>query len=247
MKILDDHDADGFRRRAFVLERDGHEVHGSLWSPPRGAHGVVPLVLVGHGASGSRNQDYVRAVGRRLARDHGVAAASIDGPVHGKRRSDGVEEGQRAFLEFAAKWSSDESLTDFMVADWQASLDELLELDEVTGPAGYWGLSMGTIFGLPLVAAEHRIEAAVLGLMGIAGPTKDRIAADAPLVRCPVLFLVQWSDELFQRDRAFELFDALGTTDKTLHANPGSHGEVPGTEFDASVRFLAERLRPGAG
>ena len=99
-----------------------------------------------------------------------------------------------------------------MVADWQATIDALRALDEVgDGPLGYWGLSMGTIYGVPLVAAEPRIQVAVFGLMGLLGPTRDRMAADAPAVACPVLFIQQWDDSLIPRARVFELFDALGS------------------------------------
>ena len=101
---------------------------------------------------------------------------------------------------------------------------------------------MGTILGLPLVAADDRVAAAVLGLMGVAGPAKDRVTADAAAVRCPVLFVVQWDDALFPRDKAFALFDALGTDNKRLHANPGSHGGVPADEFALTARFLGEHL-----
>ncbi|MHB8457238.1 MAG: hypothetical protein ACYDBS_06060, partial [Acidimicrobiales bacterium] len=91
--------------------------------------------------------------------------------------------------------------------------------------------------------SEARIAVAVLGLMGATGPTSERIARDAPQVTCPVLFLVQWSDELFPRAAAFELFDALGSKDKTLHANTGTHGEVPSHEFSASACYLVRHLR----
>ena len=101
---------------------------------------------------------------------------------------------------------------------------------------------MGTILGLPLVAAEARIDAAVLGLMGLTGPTRARIEADAPRVRCPVLFLVQWDDELFPRGDAFALFDALGSADKRLHAHRGGHGAVPDEAFAATVDFLVRHL-----
>jgi hypothetical protein len=110
------------------------------------------------------------------------------------------------------------------------------------GPLGWWGLSMGTIIGLPLVAAEPRIGAAVLGLMGLTGPTRDRIAADAPRVSCPVLFLSQWHDELFPRESSVELFDLIGAADKRLLAHVGRHGEVPAEAFEASERFLVDRL-----
>jgi dienelactone hydrolase len=184
---------------------------------------------------------------RRLVRHRGFAAASIDGPVHGDRRGPDAEMGSRAvFLHFAQTWSSDDRMTDEMVADYGATVDAVQSLEGVgVGPVGWWGLSMGTILGLPFVAAEPRIGAAVLGLMGMTGPTRARIEADAPKVTCPVLFLVQWDDDLFARDTAFTLFDALGSKDKRLHASVGTHGAVPEEEFMASEGFLARQLGDG--
>ena len=43
----------------------------------------------------------------------------------------------------------------------------------------------------------------------------------APKVSCPVRFLVQWDDEIVPRDACLELFTAIGTSEKTLHGNPG--------------------------
>ena len=101
---------------------------------------------------------------------------------------------------------------------------------------------MGTMFGLPLVAAEPRIDAAALGLMGTAIDTGSRLRADAAEVKCPVLFLQQWDDELIPRESASELFDALGTQDKRLHANPGLHSAIPREEFLNTQTFLAGHL-----
>jgi pimeloyl-ACP methyl ester carboxylesterase len=246
VQLADERVTDGVRHRAFALEHAGRSVPGALWTPatPEGASRPgLPLVLVGHGASGSKYQDYVRSLARMLVLEHGIAAAAIDGPVHGARRVDGGRNGQLAFLDFAAAWSSDPGLTDRMVEDWRLALDALLRLEEIDGPVGYWGLSMGTILGLPFVAADARVSAAVLGLMGATGPTSARLRADAAAIDRPVLFIVQWSDELFSRASAFELFDAIGTADKTLHANPGPHGAVPAHEFADSARFLAAQLR----
>jgi hypothetical protein len=86
------------------------------------------------------------------------------------------------------------------------------------------------------------VVVAVLGLMGISGPTRERFAADAPAVQCPVLFVAQWRDELFPRQQVFELFDALGSADKRMHVSPGMHGEVPAEEFEASKHILAAHL-----
>jgi dienelactone hydrolase len=235
--------AKGVRERRFdIAGGDGRTVPGLLWTPPD-AVGPRPLVLIGHGASGSKREDYVVALGRRLVRHLGYAAAAIDGPVHGHRRPPSGGGPDLPFFDFGQMWASDATMTDAMVADWRAALDALQgEPDIGVGPAGYWGLSMGTILGLPLVAAEPRLTVAVLGLMGLTGPTRARIAADAPNVLCPVLFLMQWHDELFQRHQVLELFDALGASDKRLHAHPGLHGDVPPEEFEASERFLALHL-----
>lgn len=243
----------GVRQRRFDVTHDGRDVPGLLFEPDEPGEGTAarPLVLLGHGGSGSKEEDYIVALARRLVRHRGFAACAIDGPVHGDRRPpdpagepppDGL-----VLLEFSQRWSLDGSLTDLVVADWRAVLDALVAEraaggGPALGPVGYWGLSMGTIFGLPLVAAEPRIVVAVLGLMGMTGPTRDRIAADAPAVTCPVLFLAQWDDELFPLSRALELFAALGSTDKRLHAHPGRHAEVPPEEFGASEAFLARHL-----
>lgn len=246
MRWLEDETSNGVRERRFVLDRQGRTVPGLLWSPP-GAAGGRPLVLIGHGGSGHKRQDYVVALARRFVRHWSFAAAAIDGPVHGDRRDDGGTDSRLVFLEFAKAWSGDPAMTAAMAADWRATLDALQALEEVgNGPVGYWGLSMGTILGLPFVAAEPRVTAAVLGLMGLTGPTQHHIASGAPKVVCPVLFLVQLADELFARDDALALFDELGSTDKRLHANPGSHGAVPDEEFVASELFLAERLSTAA-
>jgi len=242
VKVVHDTVARGVRERRIDVRRAERHIPGMLWAPAETAT-PVPVVMVGHGASGSKRQDYVVALARRLVRHHGLAAVAIDGPVHGDRRADGGGDGDLAFLDFAQQWSADDGLIDAMVADWRATLDAVQSLPEVAdGPCGYWGLSMGTIFGLPVVAAEDRVAAAVLGLMGIAGPTQERFRADAPAVRCPVLFLMQWHDELFRRERALELFELLGSPDKRLHAHPGKHAEVPAEEFEASGAFLASHL-----
>jgi len=234
--------AKGVRERSFEVMSGDRRVPGVLWTSAED-DGPRPVVMLGHGASGSKREDYIVALARGLVRHQGLAAVAIDGPVHGDRRADKGEVAGLPFADFVQRWSADPALIDDMVADWQASLDAVQALPEVNaGPCGYWGLSMGTIFGLPLVAAEPRVAVAVLGLMGIAGPTQDRFIADAAAVSCPLLFLVQWHDEIFPRDRAFSLFEAIGSTDKRMHVSPGMHGEVPAEEFEASADLLGSHL-----
>ena len=101
-------------------------------------------------------------------------------------------------------------------------------------------MSLGSSIGVPLVAAEPRITAAVLGLMG-----HETLAEAAARVSVPVEFHLQWDDELVPRDSGLALFDAFGSAEKTLHANPGRHIEVPPFEIDSSERFFARHLKAG--
>jgi dienelactone hydrolase len=240
------HDEDesdhGVRQRRFDVVREDRTIPGLLWTPS--GDDARALVLVGHGASRSKRQDYVLRLARLLARRHGIASAAIDGPVHGDRRRGRDAPPALVMAEFAQLWATDgEGMTDALVGDWRATLDALQQVPDVgLVPVGWWGLSLGTIIGLPLVAAERRIRAAVLGLMGLTGPTRARIEADAPQLACPVLFMVQWDDALFPRTDALALFEAIGSADKRLLAYPGGHGDVPGEGFDTTIRFLVDHL-----
>ncbi len=237
--------SEGVAERGFEVEVDGRVVPGILWTPD-GARGPRPLVLIGHGATRDKRTGYILALAQRLAGDHGFAAAAIDGPGHGDRMLPGRRSEFEVFSDFLAEWSR-EGTTDDMVADWAGTLEALRSLDEVgDGPVGYWGLSMGTIYGIPLAAAEPRIQVAVFGLMGLVGPTRERMAADARKVSCPVLLLGQWDDSLIPREHVFDLFDTLGSVDKRLHAHPGDHAAVPVEEMLFSAQFLVRHLAAGS-
>jgi len=53
---------------------------------------------------------------------------------------------------------------------------------------------------------------------------------------------VQWDDERVPRAQSLMLFDALASAEKTLHANPGKHGEIPAFERDSTLRFFTRHL-----
>ena len=103
------------------------------------------------------------------------------------------------------------------------------------GPVGFWGISQGARVGLPLLAAEPRIIAAVLGLA-------DGPMTSAPLVTASVLFYLQTDDDLVQPGACRALFDALGSPDKALIENPGGHLDLPRTWVEQSVDWLDRKL-----
>ncbi|MBK6560478.1 dienelactone hydrolase family protein [Candidatus Amarobacter glycogenicus] len=237
----------GVSERPFVVTREGDRLPGILWMPEH-ASGPVPLVLIGHGGQSEKRNPNGLALARRFVRRHGFAVAAIDAIDHGERGPIVVSEDPAGHPDYIALWKKPETF-DRMVADWSATLDALVVQPGIDGSrVGYWGLSMGTMLGLPFVAAEPRVKAAVLGLCGFAGRSAirgrfgERHRVDAPRVTVPTLFVVQWDDERFDRDGAFELFGLLGSADKRMHVYPGLHAEVPPEGTDATREFLAAHL-----
>ncbi len=238
----------GVSEQPFYVTRDDENIPGILWAPEE-AGGALPLVLLGHGGKSEKRNAADLSIARRFVRRHGIAVCAIDAIDHGERgpiRDTGDGPAQREFLEL---WKQPDTF-DRMNADWTATLDALLASDQFDPErVGYWGLSMGTILGLPFIASEKRIRAAVLGACGFTGPGADRgrfadrHRADAPRVVCPSLFMVQWHDEIFDREGALELFDAIGSPDKQMRVHTGKHGDVPQEAADAAREFLASRLQ----
>ncbi|MCB1743572.1 MAG: alpha/beta hydrolase [Gammaproteobacteria bacterium] len=235
--------SNGVQARDLRVQHPRGEVPVVLWQPaaistPR------PLVLLGHGGSGHKRNDRMRMLGNLYAGRYGWNAAAIDGPVHGERGGL-TDPNQPAYREM---WQRDDTVPG-MIADWRATLDALCALPHVDGArVGYWGVSMGTMFGLPLVASEPRIRAAVLGKAGISGSSVQRSGIDrhfrefAPRLSVPVLFSIQWDDERFDRQGQLELYDMLGSRDKRLHAYPGLHVANGPESFDVQAQFLARYL-----
>jgi dienelactone hydrolase len=238
----------GVSERRFDLERESGIVPGILWTPTEHDR-PLPLMLMGHGGSGHKRADRQLMLGRRFASVSQVAAAAIDGPFHGDRVPETLDRQQ--YQAMMAAMGVDK-VTDGMVDDWRASLDALSELESIdAGRIAYIGFSMGTRFGLPYVAAAgDRLRCAALGKNGMrqassmtaAAAMAPRFERDAPQIKVPVLFHLQWDDELFPRDGQFELFDLIGTRDKRLLAFPGPHGTATPEAVNAWCAFVTHHL-----
>ncbi len=224
----------GVRERPFVLDvaDSAGSVPGILWQPSAPTKG--PLVLIGHGGSGHKRNDRTLRLARWFALEAGVASLAVDGPAHGDRS--GV---RRGHLDLVAS-AGIEVVLDRMTSDWLAAVRAVDSSDEVdVHTLGYVGLSLGTRFGLPLLAAlGEQVRGAVLGKFGVRSDVLDprlnaeaRVLDDARRVIAPVLFHSQTEDELFTRASQRDLFDEIGSTSKRLLEYPGAHGDTaPGAE-----------------
>ncbi|WP_028803797.1 dienelactone hydrolase family protein [Streptomyces sp. 142MFCol3.1] len=233
---------DGVREQLFTLGG----IPGVLWTP-EAAVGTRPLILMGHGGGRHKKDPDILALAHPLVARWGFAVVAVDVPGHGDRPTE--ENYDRIVTENQARVAAGEELAPLMadfqalvarqtVPEWQTVLDAVQQLDYVgAGPVGYWGVSLGCGLGVPFVAAESRVRAAVLGLGGALAS-----AEPAGHITVPVQFLLQWDDERVPRDQGLALFDALASAEKTLHANPGKHGEVPAHELESTLQFLARHL-----
>jgi pimeloyl-ACP methyl ester carboxylesterase len=241
MRFTSETTSDGVSERLFTIG----DIPGVLWSPADAAD-RRPLVLLGHGGGQHKKAPGLVARARRYVTACGFAVAAIDAPGHGDRPR--TEQDERLAAEIREHAAAGEpigppiarhnaALAARAVPEWQATLDALL--DGTGGPAGFWGVSLGSAIGVPLAAAEPRIAAAVFGLAG-----HETLAKAAAGVTVPVEFLLQWDDELVPREEGLALFDAFASREKTLHANPGRHAGVPAFELESSARFFTRHLRP---
>jgi alpha-beta hydrolase superfamily lysophospholipase len=227
------------QERGFTLDVDGRTVPGVYWTPAEGESNR--LVLLGHGGTTHKKVEYIEQIAMLLV-GKGISAMAIDGPGHGERAvTQMAPEDMAADPEAFPRMWHEGGGTNGVIADWAAALD-FIEAEEGARPTGWWGLSMGTMMGLPVTASDKRIKVALLGLMGNWGPNADDLVRLAPQVNCPVRFLLQWDDEIVPLDSGLELFGKLGTKDKTLHVNPGIHTAIPPFEFAETADYLDQRL-----
>jgi dienelactone hydrolase len=234
---------EGVAERAFTVDQDGEAVSCVFWRP-ESSSGPAPLVLMGHGGGGHKRNERMVHLGRMFAGVYGWNAVSMDGLAHGDRGpvTDATDPAYREM------WGRENPVQD-MIDDWVAVLDAAMAYDLVD-PAriGYWGVSMGTMFGLPFVASEPRVKAAVLGKAGFTGSSVDRSGVApyferyAPQISQPLLFSIQWDDERFERDGQLDLYDRLGSADKRLHAYPGLHVDNGLESFVFHAEFLKRYL-----
>ena len=227
------------------VNRAGRDVSSVLWLPSSPVR--PPVVLVAHGGSGYKTDEFiVRMAGQLLKR--GIAVLAIDAPFHGDRSVPG--DGQRSYLDHMASQGMTE-VCEETCADWVAALDDVSSRAVDTTRIGFIGLSMGSNFGIPLCAQlGDRLRCAVVGKLGlvVAGGYPSIVAASADVtdaaqrLTAPVLMHMQWDDEVFTREGQLALFDLIGSSNKQLRARPGPHSSTHPEDEESWVAFLARHL-----
>lgn len=224
------------------LDASGHVVPAVIFEPDSSL-GAYPVLLAQHGGSSHKQGPDIEALAERYVA-LGVAVLAVDGPVHGDRRSEHARSASREQIrsDFFDIWRSQGNGMETMVRSWQAAVDWVARQPHLNARQVYWyGVSMGTAYGIPVLSQIRGIQAAVLGMWGLCFDHSAPLADLAPSIQVPVLFQIKWDDELFTRKGQIDLFERLGTTQKWLCVYPGMHVPVAGKQAEDACRFLVEQ------
>jgi dienelactone hydrolase len=228
--------------RALRLEfaSRGDRVPGRVVLPPAtGAR--PPVVLLQHGAGGSKESEYLDvAAAPWVAR--GAALASIDFPLHGERANaklgrfllSGSPGDDALRVEFARQ----------AVADLRRAVDALAQLDALdAGRIVYAGFSLGALAGALFCALDPRPRAAALALGGggFGPPAIDPARFVARIAPRPVLLVNARGDETLPRAAA-QALHAAAVEPKEVAWFDGGHTTLPGVALKTMWRFLAQPL-----
>jgi dienelactone hydrolase len=213
----------------------------------------LPLVLLGHGAHLSKDDEVMQMLARGIARGVPAGVALMDCPGHGERRVPGSTDEE--FERDVARRMGDPAGDAALVADWHsvaAAARERVPL--VSGPLGYVGFSMGALFGLSIVADMPEVRAAVFALGGTlddgafdgrgAAARNARVAeAVSRLGEREVLMLNMTRDEHFPIAGALEVLEAIPGP-KRMAVWAGTHVDIPPEAISVANDFLARALSP---
>jgi hypothetical protein len=192
------------------VEQEKRVVAGQVWHS-QVSSGMRPLLLIGHQETEQKDSSEVHDLMQILCGQYGFVVAAIDGPVHGQRRY-GTTDEDLIKQEFDQLWNDGDESISSMVLDWKLSVDALCDLAEVDSRCiGYFGLSMGTAYGLGVVATDLRISAAIFGQWGTHRSHQERLLKSAKRINCPLEFYAWEKDaqlvyqkELFAQFRSEE-------------------------------------------
>jgi len=242
-----DPDAADLRAVRIEYSSRGDRVPGRLLLPPTGS-GPFPLVLLTHGARGSKESPYIAQVGAPWVRG-GVAVLCIDLPLHGERASAKLSEIALAGLGLDGDASSTSRalLEEFVrqaVVDLQRAVDAAARLPEIDAERlAYAGLSLGSIVGATYCGHDPRPRAVALALGGggFGASPLDPCHHVGRIAPRPVLFVNASRDETVPRAATDALF-AAAQEPKEIQWFDSGHDELPGKALKTMWLFLRRHL-----
>jgi dienelactone hydrolase len=233
------------------VRAEDHAVPALLFVPRSEA--PLPLVLLGHGAHLSKDDEVMQMLARGIARGVPAGVALMDCPGHGERREQGSTD--QEFERDVARRMGDPAGDAALVADWLAvAAAARAQSPLVSGPLGYVGFSMGALLGLSIVADMDDVRAAVFALGGVLDDTalgergahaRNARVRDAAgrLGDREVLMLNMTRDEHFPIDGAIEVLEAIPGP-KRMGVWAGTHVDIPPEAIAQANQFLARALTP---
>jgi len=226
-----------FEKQVDVPNLDHPNIPCSIWAATESPRGVV---LIGHGLGVDRFHGTVVRPLEILVKEYRAAVVVPEIPLHGVRAElpfdtpEIVDRWQRFWVSGGAELICRElqRLTSFC----GAYFDDL--------PVAYYGVSLGTQYGIPFLALARNIKSAVLGLFGSRPPPKTPVMNRfAPAVRCPIYFIQKLDDEIHPAETSTHLFYILGPSEKVLDTTRGRHGEVSEKTMRSACEFLVRQGR----
>lgn len=208
----------------------------SVFSPEQASRGVV---LMGHGLSADRYHDSMAFPTQILTEEYAFTVIAPDLPMHGVRSSH-----PENFMEFVNQWQRFWETTGRtqLLNEWQM-LTAYAQENYPDQKIGYFGLSLGTQYGILFISQTTIISAAVLGLFGSKPMPQTKVMnVCAPRVQIPVYFIQKKQDEIHPVETTTHLYESLGSDFKVLDSTPGAHDKVTRESFVAACRFLSEHM-----
>lgn len=250
------------RALSFAFSSRGDRVPARLLLPASGTgddesgtrdgRGPYPVVLLQHGAGGSKESAYLDAAAGPWAR-RGLAVAAFDFPLHGERADAKLSQLLLADFARASALGGTGEVPGLGLAEEfarQARSDCAQALHALAAmPAidptriGYAGFSLGAILGVGFCATDPRPRAVALALGGGGiGPAQlDPTQQAGAIAPRPLLMVNATRDETVPRAATEALF-AAAREPKELLWFEGTHNSLPGAALKAMWRFFERHL-----
>jgi dienelactone hydrolase len=228
------------RGRRLEFTSRGDRVPARLLLPPLG-DGPFPVILLQHGAGGSKEAEYLDVACAPWLRA-GAAIATIDFPLHGDRAESKL--GQLLGVPGRGRQDLAVEFARQAVHDLRRAVDALERLPALdTDRLAYAGFSLGTMLGAVFCAHDPRPRAAALAIGGggFGPPEVDPARHVGRIAPRPILFVNTRADQTVPRSAA-EALHAAANEPKEVAWFEGTHTELPGVALKAMWTFLAKSV-----